>query len=420
MQPITIRSLRATGGPFLALAMGLALAALPACGPDEDAVDESGKIHASTVSSEALGLYREGLRLQENMRATEANARFEQAAAADPGFALAHLGAAQTSPTGSGFFAHLERAIELADLASPGEKHLIYAFAAGVNSDPVAQERHALALVEAHPRDQRAHTVLGNLHYARQEYAEAIERYRHAIAIDPGFAPPYNQLGYSLRFLGDYDGAEEAFRTYIELIPDEPNPYDSYAELLMKAGRFEESIAQYRKALERDPAFVASRRGIGLVQILLGDEESARSTFEELLAAARGDGERRQALNALALAHVFGGRTDDALAEIERSLAVAEASGDRSSMAGDLALAGRILLEAGRLDEASERFAAALATMEQSAATPEVKRALRHNQLYNDARIALASGDLEAAEEAAAAYGRAAERRAVSVEARAM
>jgi tetratricopeptide (TPR) repeat protein len=399
----------------------VSLLACAACGDDEEEVDEeaAGKIHASTVSNEALELYREGQTLQDNLRRTEAFARFERAIEHDPEFALAHLGAAQTSPSGSALFTHLERAIQLADLASEGEKHLIYTFAAAVNTDPVAQERHARALVETHPQDERAHLVLGNLFFGRQDYAQAVEHYRAAIAIDPSFAPPYNQLGYSHRFLGDYAAAEEAFEAYIALIPDEPNPYDSYAELLMKAGRFEESIEQYRKALERDPGFVASQIGIGLDQLLLGQRDAAFLTFEALLGRARDDAERRQALAALALGSVAAGETDAALGYADRSLRMAQASGDAPSVAADLAFMGRILLDAGRLDEASERFAAALETIESSGATAEVKRAQRHNQLYNQARIALARGDLAAAGAAAAAYGSEAARRSIANEARA-
>jgi tetratricopeptide (TPR) repeat protein len=40
-------------------------------------------------------------------------------------------------------------------------------------------------------------------------------------------------------------------------------PSYSYAELLMKTGRFEESIKNYEKALAVDPNFVASYIGIG-------------------------------------------------------------------------------------------------------------------------------------------------------------
>jgi cytochrome c-type biogenesis protein CcmH/NrfG len=41
-------------------------------------------------------------------------------------------------------------------------------------------------------------------------------------------------LGYSYRSLENYAEAEKAFKIYIELIPDDPNPYDSYAEMLSK------------------------------------------------------------------------------------------------------------------------------------------------------------------------------------------
>jgi len=45
-------------------------------------------------------------------------------------------------------------------------------------------------------------------------------------------------LGYSYRNLGNFDDAETAFKKYIELIPNDPNPYDSYAEMLLKQGGF--------------------------------------------------------------------------------------------------------------------------------------------------------------------------------------
>ena len=48
------------------------------------------------------------------------------------------------------------------------------------------------------------------------------------------------------------------FSGYIKLIPNDPNPYDSYAELLMKTGRFEESIAQYERALKQQATFMPS------------------------------------------------------------------------------------------------------------------------------------------------------------------
>ena len=68
-------------------------------------------------------------------------------------------------------------------------------------------------------------------------------------------------LGYAYRQAGDYANAEQAFKKYIELIPSDPNPYDSYAELLLKMGKFNESVEQYRKALSIDSNFVPSHFG---------------------------------------------------------------------------------------------------------------------------------------------------------------
>ena len=103
-------------------------------------------------------------------------------------------------------------------------------------------------------------------------------------------------LGYSERNLSNYAEAENAFKKYIELIPDDPNPYDSYAELLMKEGKYEESIVQYRKALSIDPNFVASFLGISTNDNYLGKYEDARKELQTLYDKARNDGEKRAAL----------------------------------------------------------------------------------------------------------------------------
>ena len=91
--------------------------------------------------------------------------------------------------------------------------------------------------------------------------------------------------------MGKYPEAEQAFKKYIELIPDDPNPYDSYAELLMKTGRFEESIKNYEKALSVDPNFVASYVGIGNNYVFMG---KPRGGAQELRQAGRGRAQRRR------------------------------------------------------------------------------------------------------------------------------
>ena len=89
----------------------------------------------------------------------------------------------------------------------------------------------------------------GGYYFGQQDYVQAIEHHKKATELAPSYSPAYNILGYAYRQAGDYANAEQAFKKYIDLIPNDPNPYDSYAELLLKMGKFEESVLQYRKAL---------------------------------------------------------------------------------------------------------------------------------------------------------------------------
>ena len=149
-----------------------------------------------------------------------------------------------------------------------------------------------------YPNDERAQTLLANTYFGRQEYQRRHRAFRKGnrdqrqvlAAIQPDWGTPTGSSG-------QYGQAETAFKKYIELIPDDPNPYDSYAELLMKMGRFDESIAMYKKALAIDANFVASYIGIGNNQLFKGQPAAARETFAKI---ARGRAEHwREAHRAL-------------------------------------------------------------------------------------------------------------------------
>jgi tetratricopeptide (TPR) repeat protein len=387
--------------------MGLTALALAGCTTSTEQVaenNENKKIPITTQSEAARALYVEGRDLAEKLRAPEGQERFREAAALDEGFALAWYGQALAAQSTKEFWEALDRAKARVDEVSEGERLMILALDAGARSDPASQLRHLQQLTSAFPEDERAWNLLGTNSFGRQDYAQAIEAYEKAIAIAPDYSPPYNQLGYARRFLGDYDGAEEAFQKYIALLPDDPNPYDSYAELLMKTGRFEESIANYEKALERDPHFVASFVGIGLNHIYLGEPERARETFAKLAEAARTTGEKRAALFRTAQSWVFEGKTKKALEAVAGMSAISEQEGDKATMAGDLNLMGNILLEAGQLDEALAHYEKALAVNDEAETPEDARAAFRRNSLFNTARVAHARGDLDEAKTQAEDY----------------
>lgn len=362
------------------------------------------KIPVTTSSDQARDLYLQARDLAEKLRAPDARPIYDQAIAADPTFALAYLGRAQTAATNADFFSNLEQAVTHADHASESEALLIRAFDAGVKGEADQQLTLLEQLVELHPNDERALNALGIAYQGRQRYDEAIEQFEKASEIDAEYSPPYNQLGYAQRSAGDYAAAEAAFKRYIELLPDDPNPHDSYAELLMKMGRHDESIAEYRAALEIDPDFNFSYIGIATNQMLKGEGDAARTTLQELYDRAPDSGIRRAALNARATSYLHDGNTEAALAALEEGRVIAQNESDHLAMSGDYQLMGDIHLFAGHADEAAGLYAQALEHGQMADVPEGVKEGIRRQDHYNKARVAIVAGDVPAAETAAAAY----------------
>ena len=209
------------------------------------------------------------------------------------------------------------------------------------------------------------------------------------------------------RFTEKYADAEATFKKYIELLPNDPNPYDSYAELLMKMGRFQDSIKAYEKALAVDKNFVASYVGIGNDHMFMGHGAEARAAFARLTAVARTDGEKRQALFWNAVSYLHEGAYDKALGEAQKEYAIAEASGDLVNLSADVAFMGNILLAAGKPDQAAAKFKQQQDIMAKADAPAEVKAQAVRNGLASDARVALAKKDLATARAKVDAYGKA-------------
>jgi tetratricopeptide (TPR) repeat protein len=358
----------------------------------------------TTSSVSARKAYVKGRDAFERLRPSDAVPLFEKAVQLDPDFALAHLSLSSTAATTSDRLGALRRAVELADRVSEAERHLILATEASFNGLPEVERTHLEALVSAHPEDPRVLTVMGHFYFERQEWPEAIATYRRAIASDPDYAPPYNMLGYALKYIGEWDEAEAMLQKYAQLIPDEPNPYDSYAELLMNRGKFEEAIRAYRRALDLNPNFAPSYIGVGIASLFLEQPAQARESFTKLAFIARDDRERRQALTWLAASFVYEGRTDEALAEVARRREIATRTNDLGSLPIDSDFEGEILLDAGRLDAAQAAFERSAAEARSASLGPLVLANYLRQNVFDLTRVALARGDLGEARRLAQQY----------------
>ena len=362
-----------------------------------NATGNNGKIAITTSSEEARKEFLAGRDLSEKLRITDSIAHFDKAISLDPNFASAELLRANVSPTAKEFFEHLKKAVALADKASDGERMLIQANEAGANGDPTKQKEILEKLVAAYPNDERAHFNLGGYYFGQQDFTQAIGHYKRATELAPDYSTAFNILGYAYRQNEAYSDAENAFKKYIELIPNDPNPYDSYAELLLKMGRFDEAITQYNKALAIDSNFVNSHFGIAAALTYKGKPADAQAELEKMTQKARTDGERRTALFGSAVVAVDSGKLDQALAAVDKEYAIAQKNNDPANMSGDLQLKANILIEAGKYDAAKQSFEQALKTTTDSGLSQQVKDNAARFSHYNFARVAIAKKDLATA-----------------------
>lgn len=79
---------------------------------------------------------------------------------------------------------------------------------------------------------------------------------------DKSFGGFYNSLGYFYLEKEEFEKAIEAFEKQVKLIPNSANAHDSLGDGYKAAGRFDDAIAQYKKALEINPEFSPSRENL--------------------------------------------------------------------------------------------------------------------------------------------------------------
>lgn len=90
-----------------------------------------------------------------------------------------------------------------------------------------------------------------------------------------------NTLGYLYLRAGKIDIALNVFKMNIDAYPNAFNPYDSYGEALAKAGRKEEAVTMYQKALEINPGSTSAKAALERLGVKV--EKKAINITPELL-----------------------------------------------------------------------------------------------------------------------------------------
>ncbi|MGH7450922.1 MAG: tetratricopeptide repeat protein [bacterium] len=355
------------------------------------------EIPLTTKSAEARKIFLEARQQFENIRFDEARDLFAQAITKDPSFALAHLYRSFTGTSAMDFQKHLKNAMVLAPKASEGERLMIEAVQASTENNAVKAVTLAEQLVQKFPNDKRAHFYLGQYYYGRDEDDRAIAELNKAIAIDKSFAPAYNILGYTYREKGDFVKAEEAFKNYIRLVPNEANPYDSLADLYTKMGRYDEAITNYQKAVALNPKFAFSQGKIGDNLVFMGKFEEGRAAYRKAIEMETTPSGKLTRMAALAYSYIYEGKPEQALAEEEKILQKATQEVLPEWQAGTYSANCDIYIETGNFDKAEQSLAECRKVVTASQLSPAIKESFAKDALFDEAVIAAKRKDFTTA-----------------------
>lgn len=104
---------------------------------------------------------------------------------------------------------------------------------------------------------------------AEEQYDILLEKYGN----DKKYSGIYNAYGYMLLSKNKYNKAIKAFKKQVKLSPNRANSYDSFGDAYRKAGKLKLALEQYKKALEIDPDFEASKKNLEEVKEELNSNE---------------------------------------------------------------------------------------------------------------------------------------------------
>jgi Tfp pilus assembly protein PilF len=138
---------------------------------------------------------------------------------------------------------------------------------AGRLDEAVALYRRSIAL---HPTAE-THTFLGWTYSFQGRHEDAIAECHTAIAVDPDFGNPYNDIGAYLIELGRHDEAIPWLERAKHAARYEPRhfPYFNLARVYVKDNRLHDAIRELRGALRVEPRYEIARRELVRVELLV-------------------------------------------------------------------------------------------------------------------------------------------------------
>jgi tetratricopeptide (TPR) repeat protein len=245
------------------------------------------QMRLTTKSEHARELFGQAIVLSGNYRLDECLKSLRTAVGEDATFAagwslLAYF--ATDAHEASDALAHAQ---SLVGKSSPSEMLFVRWVAAMKHNDQIAAISNLNDLTKRESGDKFVLYLAGRWFVDQRDQQKAVALFEKVLVLDPEFTPVLNRLGYAYAAMGEMAYAETLMQRYVAAMPTDPNPEDSYGDILFKAGRYNEAGAHFAAALKKDLSFGPSQHELGDVFAMLGNQDAAREAYHKsaLLAA---------------------------------------------------------------------------------------------------------------------------------------
>jgi len=216
------------------------------------------KMAVTTKSETAKKLYDQAMKAYEDVQLGNFVKLANEALKDDPDFFMAnHELATYYRYFGNEkrFMEYAEKAVNCKAQLSEGELLLKDALKRLLENRDADVTDIGKKLVEKFPDDINAYFSLNFYQSLIKDYEGALETLKSGLKIAERPAPVYNMLGYIYMSLNQMENAEAAFNKYIELDPDNPNPYYSKGDYYMAVKDYTKAYESFMKANEIDSSW---------------------------------------------------------------------------------------------------------------------------------------------------------------------
>ncbi len=132
--------------------------------------------------------------------------------------------------------------------------------------------------------DPYGHSMLGQFYCYKREYDKGLAEGERAVALNPSGADVHAHYAAILIFAGRPEEAIPMFQKAIRLNPFSPGSYYlTFGVALQNLGRYEEAVAAYKKVLQLSPDSILAHIYLAGTYSMMGREKDARAEAAEIL-----------------------------------------------------------------------------------------------------------------------------------------